>query len=192
MNVLIYGDSETSPALRHEVQLAIGDPFLYLEAGGRRAVLTNALEDACIARAAPDLERLLEDAFGRDELLAEGRSHSEIEWELCVRAVAALGIDEATVPPEFPLALADRLRRDGVAVTPDEAVFRERRHKKTARSRTTVRFLSFSTSGEPDIVIYPDSGKLGAFERLPDGGGLRAMSRLSDTVDYHEGERPPR
>jgi hypothetical protein len=54
-----------------------------------------------------------------------------------------------------------------------------------------VRFLSFSTSGEPDVVIYPDSGKLGAFERLPDGGGLRAMFRMSDTVDYHDGEQPP-
>ncbi len=39
--------------------------------------------------------------------------------------------------------------------------------------------------------MYPDSGKLGAFERLPDGGGLRAMFRMGDTVDYHDGERPP-
>jgi hypothetical protein len=54
-----------------------------------------------------------------------------------------------------------------------------------------VRFLSFSPSGDPDIVVYPDSGKVGAFERLPDGGGLRTMFRMSDTVDYHEGEQPP-
>jgi Xaa-Pro aminopeptidase len=53
MNVLSYGDTETSPALRHEVPLAIGDAFLYLEADGRRAVLTNALEEGRIARVAP-------------------------------------------------------------------------------------------------------------------------------------------
>ncbi len=64
-------------------------------------------------------------------------------------------------------------------------------HQLVNRTPETVRFLSFSTSGEPDVVIYPDSGKLGAFERLPAGGGLRAMFRLSDTVDYHEGEQPP-
>jgi uncharacterized cupin superfamily protein len=64
-------------------------------------------------------------------------------------------------------------------------------HQLVNRTQETVRFLSFSTSGEPDIVIYPDSNKLGAFERLPDGGGLRAMFRLGDTVDYHEGEQPP-
>ncbi len=41
MNVLIYGATETSPALRHEVPAAIIDPFPYLEGDGRRAVLTN-------------------------------------------------------------------------------------------------------------------------------------------------------
>ena len=37
MNVLIWGDTESSPALRHEVPVDIGDPFLYLEstAGAR-------------------------------------------------------------------------------------------------------------------------------------------------------------
>lgn len=64
-------------------------------------------------------------------------------------------------------------------------------HQLVNRTQETVRFLAFSTSGDPDIVIYPDSGKLGAFERLPEGGGLRAMFRLADTVDYHEGEQPP-
>lgn len=64
-------------------------------------------------------------------------------------------------------------------------------HQLINRTQETVRFLAFSTSGDPDLVIYPDSGKVGAFERLPDGGGLRAMFRLGDSVDYHEGERPP-
>jgi uncharacterized cupin superfamily protein len=64
-------------------------------------------------------------------------------------------------------------------------------HQLVNRTQEMVRFLSFSTSGEPDVVIYPDSGKLGAFERLPAGGGLNAMFRMTDTVDYYDGERPP-
>lgn len=64
-------------------------------------------------------------------------------------------------------------------------------HQLANRTQATVRFLALSTSGEPDVVIYPDSRKLGAFERLAQGGGLRAMFRLADTVDYHDGERPP-
>jgi uncharacterized cupin superfamily protein len=64
-------------------------------------------------------------------------------------------------------------------------------HQLVNRTSETVRFLSFSTSGQPDIVIYPDSNKLGAVERLPLGGGLWTMFRLEDTVDYWEGEQPP-
>jgi uncharacterized cupin superfamily protein len=64
-------------------------------------------------------------------------------------------------------------------------------HQLVNRTEREVRFLAFSPSGDPDIVIYPDSGKVGAFERLPDGGGLRTMFRMADTVEYHEGERAP-
>jgi uncharacterized cupin superfamily protein len=65
-------------------------------------------------------------------------------------------------------------------------------HQLVNRTRERVRFLAVSTNGEPDIVVYPDSGKLAASERLPDGGGLSAIFRLGDTVDYYEGERWPR
>lgn len=64
-------------------------------------------------------------------------------------------------------------------------------HQVINRTEQTVRFLSFSNNGEPDIVIYPDSGKLGAFERLPDGSGLRELFRLAESVDYYDGVQPP-
>jgi uncharacterized cupin superfamily protein len=64
-------------------------------------------------------------------------------------------------------------------------------HQLLNTTERTVRFLSFSTSGEPDVVVYPDSGKLGAFERLAEGGGLHALFRLADEVDYYDGVEPP-
>jgi len=54
-----------------------------------------------------------------------------------------------------------------------------------------LRFLAVSTNGQPDIVLYPDSGKLGAFERRPDGSGIWELYRRSDAVDYWTGESPP-
>jgi Xaa-Pro aminopeptidase len=139
VNVLIWGDPGSSPALRHEVPVDIGDPFLYLEADGRRVVLTNALEEGRIAYAAPDLERLLVDELGRDELIAARRSSIEIEQELCVRAAERLGIRDAVVPPEFPLAIADRLRDVGIELTPDDAPFTERRRHKSAAEMAGIR-----------------------------------------------------
>ena len=64
-------------------------------------------------------------------------------------------------------------------------------HQIANRSDATVRFLAFSTSGDPDVVLQPDSGKIGAFERRPDGGGLRVWFRREDAVGYYEGESAP-
>jgi uncharacterized cupin superfamily protein len=64
-------------------------------------------------------------------------------------------------------------------------------HQLVNRGGETVRFLAISTSGMPDVVLYPDSGKLGAFERRPEGGGLYELYRRSDAVDYLDGEEPP-
>jgi Xaa-Pro aminopeptidase len=139
MNLLIWGDTETSPELRHEVPLDIGDPFLYLESDGRRVVVTSALEEVRIARVAPDLERLMIEELGRDELVAEGRSSIEIEQELCARAAERVGIRDAVVPPEFPVAIADRLRTAGVELHPDDAPFTERRRRKSAAEMAGIR-----------------------------------------------------
>ena len=45
-----------------------------------------------------------------------------------------------------------------------------------------------STHGVPDIVFYPDSGKVGVGERLPRGGGFWEQFRIADAVDYYDGE----
>jgi uncharacterized cupin superfamily protein len=64
-------------------------------------------------------------------------------------------------------------------------------HQVANWSDGPVRFLALSTSGDADICVYPDSGKVGAFERLPDRRGLFTLFRASDAVDYHAGETPP-
>lgn len=64
-------------------------------------------------------------------------------------------------------------------------------HQLVNRTGATVRFHAFSTSGTPDIVLYPDSGKVLAGERLPRGGGFRGIFRLADQVEYLDGETPP-
>jgi uncharacterized cupin superfamily protein len=61
-------------------------------------------------------------------------------------------------------------------------------HQLANRTDETVRFLALSTNGDPDVVLYPDSGKLCAAERNPDGSGLKEFFRLADAVDYWDGE----
>jgi uncharacterized cupin superfamily protein len=64
-------------------------------------------------------------------------------------------------------------------------------HQIVNRTDRPVRILAFSTSGAPDIVIRPDSGTIGVFERRPQGGGLYSHFRADDAIDYFEGEQPP-
>jgi Xaa-Pro aminopeptidase len=51
--------------------------------------------------------------------------------EIEIRAVREIGIDEAIVPGDFPLALGDRLREEGVALTVDETAVALRRRSKS-------------------------------------------------------------
>jgi uncharacterized cupin superfamily protein len=62
-------------------------------------------------------------------------------------------------------------------------------HQILNRSGETATFLAISNSGRPDVVVYPDSDKIGVGQRLPKGGGLRAFFRRGDGVDYYDGER---
>jgi uncharacterized cupin superfamily protein len=64
-------------------------------------------------------------------------------------------------------------------------------HQLTNWDADTVRFLSFSTSGHPDTVIYPDSQKLATGERRPGGFSMRLRCPESSRVDYWDGETPP-
>jgi uncharacterized cupin superfamily protein len=62
-------------------------------------------------------------------------------------------------------------------------------HQVSNRTEEAVRFLAISSSGRPDVIVYPDSDKIGVGERLPRGGGLRAFFRRGDRVPYFEGEQ---
>jgi Xaa-Pro aminopeptidase len=138
-DVLIYGDTERSPTMRHEIPVAIGDPFLYVEVRGRRVVLTNNLERDRLARALPDVELVLGEEVGLDDLVGAGMPRHEIDLELCARLCRRLDLHVAAVPPELPVALADRLRADGIELRADHDLFAQRRRAKSAAELAGVR-----------------------------------------------------
>ena len=54
-----------------------------------------------------------------------------------------------------------------------------------------MRFLAISTSDAPEVVVYPDSGKIGCFERRSEGGGLYELHVRENAVGYYDGESSP-
>ena len=129
--LLLYGDTVRAPALRHEIPIAIIDPVLFAEVDGRRYVLTSYLERDRIKRTLPDAELLDYVELGYRKFVQQGMSMLEAGREVEARAVQEIGIKEAIVPGDFPLALGDRLREDGVVLTVDDAAVGLRRRAKS-------------------------------------------------------------
>ena len=138
-DVLIVADTVRSPELRHEVPLAVPDPFLYAEVGGKRSVVVSSLEAGRIRDLGTDLEVLtLEDA-GRDELLKRGLDAYAHDREMYLSACRLLGLERAVTPTGFPLGHGDFLRSQGIELTADQRFFDERRRVKTEHELAGIR-----------------------------------------------------
>ncbi len=130
-DLLLYADTERNPALRHEIPISIGDPFLYAEVAGRRYAVTWIGERDRIAAASPDIELIGVDELGFTELLKSGMTRDEVWLELTSRGVNRIGVRDAIVDFEFPLGLAERLRADGLTLTVDDERIKLRRRAKS-------------------------------------------------------------
>ncbi len=137
--LILYGDTERSPTMRHEVPIAIGDPFLIVVGGNSTWISCSSLERERVAACRPDAELLDLHDLGFHELLASGLSRLELELELISRAVARTAVKEASVEFELPVGLAERLRADGVALTVDDELVKLRRRAKSPAELAGIR-----------------------------------------------------
>jgi Xaa-Pro aminopeptidase len=138
-DVLIVADTIRSPELRHEVPLAVPDPFLYAEVGGKRSVVVSSLESSRIEDLGVGLEVLTLEEVGVDELLKRGLDNYELELELHLAACRRLGIESAVTPLTFPLGVADHLRTEGIDLAADQRFFDDRRRVKNEHELAGIR-----------------------------------------------------
>jgi Xaa-Pro aminopeptidase len=181
--LLLYGDTERSPAMRHEVPIAIGDGLLLAEVDGRTAILTSWLEHDRIAAVLPDAQMLDFFELGMRALTEGGMTRLQAEREVVLRAVRQLGIGEAIVPGDFPVAIADRLRADGITLTvDDESVAGRRRVKAGAELdgvRAAQRAAHAATARAAELLARAEIGPDGDL-RAEDGRPLLAEAVRED------------
>jgi Xaa-Pro aminopeptidase len=149
-DVLIYADTMRSPEMRHEVPVAIPDPFLYIERNGNRLVLVSALELERVTAAG--LDAVSPERYGIDDLLRDGMRMQDAMLEVQTRAVQALGLASAVVPPSFPLELADHLRANGIDVAVDRDLFEGRRRRKTGVELEGLRRAQHAVEAALDVA----------------------------------------
>lgn len=150
--VLIHADTVRSATLRHEVPLAILDPFTYLEVGDRRVVAISVLEADRVAEVAPDIEIIDPYQLGMDELIAQGLRWDESEVELALRLCRRFEVTKVIVPAQTGVAVADRLRSDGIEVVVDEPEFIRRRRVKNELEIDGVRRAQAAANGAMGVA----------------------------------------
>ena len=136
-DVLIFGETTTSPAMRHEVPVSIGDDFVYVERNGTKLVAVASLETPRLGGNGLDV-RAFED-FGYDDLLASGLNREQALLEIALRACRDTGVTSAAVPPDFPVSVADHLRANGIELSPDSELFVQRRRAKNEAELAGIR-----------------------------------------------------
>jgi Xaa-Pro aminopeptidase len=92
--------------------------------------MVSTIERERVAAALPEAELHDLNDLGIKELRESGVTPHEMWVELTSRAAAAMGVREARVDPDFPIAIADRLRADGIELAPDPELFIARRRSK--------------------------------------------------------------
>ena len=128
-DVLIFADTIRSPELRHEVPVAVPDPFLYYERNGSKVALLSSFEVDRLREVG--IEAHPYEEYGWDELVATGKPREEVDLELSLRAAKEWGVSSAAVPSTFPLERADHLRAAGIELKVDRDLFVQRRRVKT-------------------------------------------------------------
>ena len=120
-DLLFYGDTERSYAMRHELPLSIGDPFLLGIIGGRLHIMVSPLESSRIEEVAPDAVYHDLADLGFQELRESGLKMHQLDLELVSRAAAAMGVANPGVDPEegFQFSLGHGV---GLAVHEDPAL----------------------------------------------------------------------
>jgi Xaa-Pro aminopeptidase len=181
-DVLIHGDTHRSAALRHELPLGILDPFSYFEADGRRVAVIAAMESGRIQEAAPGVEVIDPYDLGLDELIARGMRWHDLDPELCARAAARLGVRRVVVPTALPVAVADRLRADGIEVVPDELEFIRRRRSKSAAEVEGVRRAQAAADAGMAAGAELLRAATARDGMLADGGGALTAEAVRDRI----------
>ncbi|HLX32849.1 MAG TPA: Xaa-Pro peptidase family protein [Gaiellaceae bacterium] len=188
-DLLIHADTIRSADMRHAVPLAVPDPFLYAETDGTSHVFTNSMEAARM-RELGLFEVHIGEEFGVDELVEQGVPWKELRSELLIRSVGSLGTKRFTVPDDFPVWLADRLRAEVFELEPDQDLFDDRRRSKTEAQLAGMRRAQVAANAAMDTCRdLLRRSEISGNELLLDGEPLtveRVKAAMNATFTAHD------
>lgn len=129
---LIFAAGETSADMLYASGFLAPDHFIYFAYQQERAVIVSALEQDRAVKECKDNITV----FGRNDFSKDEKAGN---LDVICAMAKSRKIKEFRVPHDFPLALADALRKRGLVVLPRKGAFYPERQRK---SNTEIRHLS--------------------------------------------------
>lgn len=123
--VLALGSPQEKPDIRYRIGFAVPDPVVYLQHARKKYLVVSMLDRELARRVAPDINVYSPDTLRIPRALRGTFSG----WVLGL--LRELEISAVTVAPDFPLRVADKLRRAGVRLTVAEGPLVPERAIKT-------------------------------------------------------------
>jgi Xaa-Pro aminopeptidase len=181
--VLLHAESIAQPDQLAASRFLTGDPFVYIEADGRRLLAVGDFEVGRAASESGADEVWGYSDLGITELYAGGVDRRAIERELALRATRRAGLSSVVVPGWFPLATAEHLRGAGIGVRIDDERFEQRRRHKDAHAIAAIREVTALVEESMQLIRR----RLAACSGDPDGalrdeGGVLTSERLHAAV----------
>jgi Xaa-Pro aminopeptidase len=164
--ILMYSSTESAD-MRHVIPHDVHDAFLYAEVGDAKFTAIKSLEAARM-QGVPGMTVFPLETLGFDGFRAEGQSPAIAELNSLVAACVRIGITAASVPPTFPLEVADHLRANGIVLDVDREEFVLRRRVKTPTELAGIRRAQVAAeAGVATVAAALERATIGA-----DGGLL--------------------
>lgn len=150
--------------------------------GDRRAATVSVLDADKVA--ALGIEVIDAATLGGDALLAGGISRHDYALEISLRACRELGVERAIVPPDFPVAVADKLRGAGIVLDVDNEAFVLRRRRKTPAQLEGIR----RAQGAADAAMRVAAALIHELRPGLTSEGIRAA--MTEVCDEHDCDLP--
>ena len=180
---LIYADSEHSADMFYAVGLFIPDPFLFVQdERGERHVVISSLEIDRIRRASciehvHDLESIR-------KLCHKPEGQNPEPAEIIARFLHNINLTTVETPGEFPLVMADRLRRLGISLAPvDELFWPERLCKSPSEVEAIRQALKVTGLGMAAGIQMIRAAEIGADRTLFLDGETLTSERVRGEID---------
>lgn len=136
--IVLFGETYYHPTILWRTGFLAPDPVVYIEVDGDSTLYVSALE---FGRAQKQAKVGKVARFDDDDFLKRRAGDGELQafGAAIASRLAAAGVDQVRVEPEFPVALARAIEAQDIVVLSDKPLFADERRAKTEDQAVAVR-----------------------------------------------------